>query len=229
MTSFQGMPADFLPFLRELHERQDKDWLGANKKRYEAAIKTPMRALVGATNIELAAQRVLLSGDPSRSVSRINRDVRFSADKRVYKDHSAATFTRVPGEMSPGLLYVHLGVEEAFAGVGFYAVEPEDLNSLRQRIADRPMDWIQIEVDLAASGHAIGADGSLKRIPRGFEAMAESPVADAMRRKGHTCKLDLRHCPLDASLPSKIATFAKVALPLLEFGWRVGAAGVSPK
>jgi uncharacterized protein (TIGR02453 family) len=151
MTSFQGMPADFLPFLRELHKRQDKEWLAANKKRYEAAVKTPMRALVAATNVELAAQGLPLSGDPSRSVSRINRDVRFSADKRVYKDHSAVTFTRVPGEMSPGLLYVHLGVEEAFAGIGFYAVDPEDLTALRQGIADRPEDWLQIESGLASA------------------------------------------------------------------------------
>jgi uncharacterized protein (TIGR02453 family) len=219
MTSFQGVPADFLPFLRELHERQDKEWLAANKKRYEAAIKTPMRALVAATNVELAAQGMPLSGDPSRSVSRINRDVRFSADKRVYKDHSAATFTRVPGEMSPGLLYVHLGVEEAFAGIGFYAVGPEDLAALRQRIADRPMDWVQIEAALAASGHAIGAEESLKRVPRGFEAMAGGPVADALRRKGQTCKLDLRHDPLDAGLPDRLASFAAKTSALLTFGW----------
>jgi uncharacterized protein (TIGR02453 family) len=219
MTSFQGMPADFLLFLSEMHERQDKDWLGANKKRYEAAIKTPMRALVAATNVELAAQRVPLSGDPSRSVSRINRDVRFSPDKRVYKDHSAATFTRVPGEMSPGLLYVHLGVEEAFAGIGFYAVDSEDLTALRQRIADRPMDWMQIEADLAASGHAVGAEESLKRVPRGFEDMAGSPVADALRRKGQTCKLDLRHDALDAGLPVRLASFAARTSALLTFGW----------
>jgi len=221
MTDFTGMPTDFFPFLQELHNRQDKAWLAANRARYEASVRLPMRALVVATNIELSARGVPLFGDPTRSVSRINRDVRFSNDKRIYKDHAAATFTRVPGVMSPGLLYVHLGVEEAFAGIGFYAVDPEDLAALRQCIADRPADWLGIEASLAAAGHPVGSEEALKRIPRGFEALAESPVAGAIRRKGQTCKFDLRKDALDAGLPSRLAEFAHLAAPMLEFGWRV--------
>lgn len=83
MTGFSGMPPDFLSFLRELHDRQDKAWLAANKARYKAAVKLPMRALVAATNAALEARGVPLSGHSLRSVSRINRDVRFSTDKRV--------------------------------------------------------------------------------------------------------------------------------------------------
>lgn len=220
MNAFAGFSADFLPFFKELHERQDRPWFAEQKARCETVVKAPMRALVEATNVALAVRGVPLSGDPRRSISRINRDVRFSADKRVYKDHTAATFTRKPGEMSPGLLYVHLGVGEAFAGIGFYAVDPEDLAALRRTISDQQEAWVAVEDGLAAAGHPVGSEESLKRMPRGFEAQSDSPVAEAIRRKAQTCKLDLRADPLDASLPFRLADFAVTTMPLLKFGWQ---------
>lgn len=220
MNALAGISADFLPFFKELHERQGRAWFAEQKARYEAVVKAPMRALVEATNAALAVRGVPLLGDPRRSVSRIDRDVRFSADKGVYKDHTAATFTRNPGEMSPGLLYVHLGVEEAFAGIGVYAVDTEDLSTLRRTIGDQQEAWIVVEAGLASAAHPVGSEESLKRMPRGFEAQSDSPVAEAIRRKAQTCKLDLRADPLDDSLPFRLADFAVTTMPLLNFGWQ---------
>lgn len=89
-----------------------------------------------------------LSGDPRRSLTRINRDVRFSNDKSPYKTYAAATFTREPGEMSPGLLYVSLSADECFAGAGFYAADTADLAAMRSAIANDPDDWIAVESKL---------------------------------------------------------------------------------
>lgn len=122
--------------------------------------------------------------------------------------------------MSPGLLYVHLGVGEAFAGIGFYAVDPEDLAALRRTISDQQEAWVAVEDGLAAAGHPVGSEESLKRMPRGFEAQSDSPVAEANRRKAQTCKLDLRADPFDASLTFRLADFAVTTMPLLKFGWQ---------
>jgi uncharacterized protein (TIGR02453 family) len=221
VNTFAGFSGDFLPFFRELHERQDHAWFVEQKARYEAVVRAPMRAFVETTNAALAVRGVPLSGDPRRSVSRINRDVRFSADKRVYKDHTAATFARNPGEMSPGLLYVQLGVGEAFAGIGFYFVDPDELSALRRTISDQQRVWLAVEAQVAAAGYPIGSEESLKRMPRGFEAQSDSSVAEALRRKAQTCRLDLRDDPLDAGLPFRLADFALATLPLLTFGWQV--------
>ena len=143
MSGFEGFSADFLAFFRDLAANQNRDWFQTNKSRYEAIVRDPMRDLVVALSTALAERDLPLGGDPKRSITRINRDVRFSADKSPYKNYVAATFTHDPGEMSPGLLYLQLSPEESFAGLGFYAVEPADLASLRAAIGIGidPLSW----------------------------------------------------------------------------------------
>lgn len=95
---------------------------------------------------------VPLARDAKRSVSRINRVVRFSPDKRVYKDHAVATFTRVPCEMPQGLLHVPMGAGEAFAGIGLHAMDPAQLSALRRRIAEQPEECFRSRPGLPPPG-----------------------------------------------------------------------------
>ena len=53
MNVFAGFSADFLPFFKELHERQDRAWFAEQKARYEKVVKAPMRALVEEPDILL--------------------------------------------------------------------------------------------------------------------------------------------------------------------------------
>ncbi|WP_116969276.1 DUF2461 domain-containing protein [Blastomonas sp. UPD001] len=221
MTGFAGLGPDFLAFFRDLAAAQNRDWFQANKRRYEAAVKEPLRDLVVGSNEALAARGVPLSGDPRRSVSRINRDVRFSADKRPYKDYAALTFTRAAGEMSPGLLYVQFSPDECFAGIGFYAVDPAHLAAMRAGIAADQPGWVAVENALAKAGAPLEQGEALKRMPRGFEALAGSPVENALRLKAHVAKLRLEPERLGPDLPDRIGQLALGAMPLLQFGWRV--------
>ena len=63
----------------------------------------PFRALIVALGAALQAAGVPLVGDPDRGIFRIYRDVRFSADKRLYKTHAGAVLTRSGGKRDPGL------------------------------------------------------------------------------------------------------------------------------
>ena len=82
---FTGFGPEALGFLRDLAREQDRAWFLANKDRYEATIRAPMASLVAALSNVLAARRIPLRGDPQRAMFRIQRDVRFSRDKRPYK------------------------------------------------------------------------------------------------------------------------------------------------
>jgi len=223
MTDFAGFSPDFESFFQELAAAQDREWFQANKKRYEAVVKEPMRDFVVAVNAALAERRVPLSGDPKRSVTRINRDVRFSTDKSPYKTYTAATFTREAGEMSPGLLYVSLSADECFAGVGFYAVDPADLAAMRTAIAAQPDAWATVTEGLTRHGHPLEHGEALKRMPKGFESHVDSPIADDLRLKAHVCKLRLDPGQLGPTLPAQIADFAAGSVALLIFGWRAEA------
>jgi uncharacterized protein (TIGR02453 family) len=219
-TSFAGFGPDFLAFFGELEANNTKDWFHANKARYEASVHEPFRDLLAATNTELAKRGVPLSADPKRSVSRINRDIRFSTDKSPYTTYIAGTLTREPGEMSPGLIYVQLAPSEMFVGAGFYEVQPGELLALRQAIRARPDDWLAIESDLAKAGHPLSRENTLKRMPKGFEDAAEEPVAETLRLKAFVAKLMLTPADLASpKLPERIGAFGRAVRPLLRFGW----------
>lgn len=220
MNTFEGFGPDFAQFLTDLAVEQNREWFQANKARYEAAVKTPCRDFIVAINEALSLGGIPLSGDPKRSLTRINRDVRFSNDKSPYKTYAAATFTREPGEMSPGLLYVSLSADECFAGAGFYAVDPVDLSTMRSAIASNSGTWIAVVSKLQQAGSPLELGAALKRMPKGFENFADSSVADALKLKAHVCKYRFTATDLGPDLPQRIAAFVVDAQPLLDFGWQ---------
>jgi uncharacterized protein (DUF2461 family) len=73
---------------------------------------------------------------------------------------------------------------------------------------------------LAAAGCPIGSDERLSRLPRGFEAAKGTPVADYVGWKSFTCHTALNDAEMRSpALVDRVVGFARVALPLLEWGW----------
>ena len=94
---FTGFPKDFFAFFEELSRNNERPWFLANKARYEESVLKPMTCLVADLALPLSSISPHYVADPRRSVFRIYRDVRFSKDKRPYKEHCAAQFRHVVG------------------------------------------------------------------------------------------------------------------------------------
>ena len=61
---------------------------------------------------------------------------------------------------------------------------------------------------------------SLKRLPRGFETVAEPAIAAAVLRKSHVGSKPIDPAKLASPrLVDDLVAFARQALPLLEWGW----------
>jgi len=212
---FTGFGPGAFDFLRGLAAEQDRAWFLAHKDSYEAEIRAPMAALVAALSDALARRRIPLRGDPQRAMFRIQRDVRFSKDKRPYKTHAGATLTRDGGRLSPGLLYIHIDPEGCFAAAGFWQPEPPALAAIRTAIAGKPAVFKRA---LTVHGLTLSPDeDALKRPPRGYEAVEDPLLREALRCRSLTVRQPL--ATTDAELPERIAEFATAALPLLRFGW----------
>src|SRR4030081_427140 len=80
-TVFNGWPEDFQRFFIGLELDNSKRYFEANRRLYEKAVRGPMEALVASLEPEFGPGKVF----------RINRDIRFSADKSPYKTNIAAT------------------------------------------------------------------------------------------------------------------------------------------
>jgi uncharacterized protein (TIGR02453 family) len=205
-----------------LASNQTKAWFDANKPVYERAVKQPLGALADALAAEFDRRQIPLTGDAKRSLFRINRDVRFSKDKSPYKTNGAVVWFR-PGSSKDGagVLYFHLAETGCFVAAVFYLPDKDVLDSLREGIRVRPDSFLAMQEALAAKGLTIERGESLTRMPRGFEDMADSPVAPYLKLRSFIVRRPLASDEVaDPELIERIAGFAEDAMPLLQFGWR---------
>ena len=90
-SGFAGFPPEAMEFLRGLARNNRREWFLPRKAVYETSVKQPMRELVTALNQALAGFAPEYATDPEKAIFRIYRDVRFSKDKKPYKEHIAAS------------------------------------------------------------------------------------------------------------------------------------------
>jgi uncharacterized protein (TIGR02453 family) len=168
------------------------------------------------------ADGVPLTGDVKRSVFRINRDVRFSNDKSPYKTNAGAVWFRPgSGKNGTGFLYFHLAGSGCFMAAAFYHPDAETLGSFREAIRVRPDAFLATLTELDAAGLRLDQSDSLSRMPRGFEDLADSPVASFLKLRNFIVRRDLTSAQTQTpALVSTLVAFAQDAMPLLRFGWR---------
>ena len=79
MTDFTGFTPETIDFLWELRMNNNKAWMEENRERYRTVLKEPFDALSAALTKKFLEKKNVPQMD--FSISRINRDVRFSKDK----------------------------------------------------------------------------------------------------------------------------------------------------
>jgi len=221
---FTGFDPAALRLLAALARHNDRTWFAPRKERFERELLAPMAALVDDATRALARAKIPIGGDRKRSMFRIYRDIRFRADKRPYRTSVAAYLSYDGGRNTPGGIYVHVEPKRCFLSVAFYRIERPMLLRWRQAMAARPAAFRRVVRALAARGLTIdGPDvdsDSLARMPRGFEALAESDLAPYFRLRSFCADRALTERDVASrALVDRIVTLARDAKPLLEFGW----------
>ena len=220
LPPFPGFRREGLAFLRSLKRNNDRAWFQPRKAVYEDELLWPMRCLVAQLSRDLPARGVPLWGDPARAVFRIYRDTRFSKNKNPYKTHVGAYLTRSGDRHEDGGLYVHVEPGRSFVGGGFWSPEPTLLRRWRARLAEAPTEFVDVAAALEEAGLEVERQDPLTRMPRGYEAHVDSPVADYLKARG----LFATRAASDAEIADP--TFAEQAVetalalrPLLDWGW----------
>ena len=149
---------------------------------------------------------------------RIYRDVRFSRDKRPYKEHAACHFRHSLGKdvHAPGF-YMHFAPGEVFFGGGLWMPPPESLNKVREAIAARSPAWKKVLEDKDFRKHFDGVKGEgLTRPPRGFDP--ENPYIEDIKRKSFYAmrEADQKVASSSALVGEVAETFAALS-PLMKF------------
>ncbi|MXY73280.1 MAG: DUF2461 domain-containing protein [Dehalococcoidia bacterium] len=182
MTASAAFPAEARDFLREL-PTHDKAWFDANRPAYQALIAEPAKALVEAvaTNLRNELSPAIV-GVPrvNGSISPINRDIRFSADKTPYKDHLLFRWWEGDEKKTAPALFVRLAADEVGFATG---VMLPSLDRWRE-LVDAEATGAPLASAIAALVAETGADVAgveYKRVPKPYPA--EHPRADLLRCK----------------------------------------------
>jgi uncharacterized protein (TIGR02453 family) len=222
-------PAAF-DFFRGLARHNDPLWFKPRKAIYDTEVLAPFRALLTALSAALEAAGIPLIGDPGRGIFRIYRDVRFSANKQLYKTHQGAVLTRSGGKGDPGLLYIHVEPGASMIGAGFWHPEPELLNKLRGAIVNEPEEFIAMAERFGARGYALTCENErLTRPPRSFAAAKGTLFADYVCWKNFLTEMPVSDSELQSpDLVARIVEFALTVRPLLDWGWAAEADDIPP-
>lgn len=207
-----------LTFLRALKRHNDREWFREHRDEYEEHVKGPMIALIERLAVDLPGVAPDLVANPRKSMYRIYRDTRFSANKAPYKTHVAAIFPHraLPKHEGAGL-YVHVATDQAFVGGGLYRPQPRQLLRLREYIAansDRLRTLVAAQAFRRNFGELSGE--RLKRVPRGFAV--DHPAGDLLRLKQFLagCEHPATFATGPRFYPSLLRLFGHLA-PLIDF------------
>ena len=131
--------SDFIAFFKALGANNNKEWFDANRTRYTQAVKKPFEIFIGDVIAAMRQDEPELLAEPKDCIFRINRDIRFSADKTLYKVQVSALITpRGRKQMEYPGLYLELTPEHVGIYGGLYMPNKEMLHDVRETIAENP-------------------------------------------------------------------------------------------
>jgi uncharacterized protein (TIGR02453 family) len=170
-TRFAGWPKPALQFFAGLKQDNSKAYFEAHRQIYEAQVRQPMEALLAELERDLG---------PGTDVKifRLNRDLRFSPDKRPYKEHLGAYMS---GARAGGL-YLQISDEGVYLAIGSHEMAPDQLARFRDAVAGKDGEKLaRIVAALVKDGYQV-TEPSFKRVPPGYPA--DHPRGDLLRCKG---------------------------------------------
>jgi uncharacterized protein (TIGR02453 family) len=168
-------------FLKELAKNNNRDWFTANKAEY---LNQHENVIAFADELlgKLNQHDTIETLNGKKSLYRIYRDVRFSADKSPYKTHWAGGFSRATKKLRGGYYFQLAPNNNSFIAAGFWAPNKEDLQRIREEIATDASEMNQILADPTFIAMFGGLQGEqLKTAPKGFDK--DHPAIDLLRYK----------------------------------------------
>ena len=168
---------DLTHFLAELSDNNNRAWFAMNRPRYDI-LRAEFLELVTDLIAEITEfDPPVARCDPKKALFRINRDLRFSKEKRPYKTTFSASILpsgrKKPSEGGGPVYYFVINASgQLDFGAGEYMPPAHRLRSVRQHIATDAQGFGKLLKDrkLQAAFGGFYEEGKLTRPPKGFTA-----------------------------------------------------------
>jgi uncharacterized protein (TIGR02453 family) len=213
------IPATLLPFLKDLRDHNQKEWMDENRKRYESN-KSSFELLVEKLIAEIARFDNSISElKPKQCTFRINRDIRFSKNKSPYKTNFAAYFNPNGKQNSGAGYYLHIEPGNCFLAGGIWMPESNELSKIRQEI-DYNVDELNALLKKSdfkkqfESG--FNQSDKLVRAPKGYEE--DNEAIEYLKLKSYIVQKNIETSELiSTDFKKKLIGIMKAGKPLVTF------------
>ena len=208
-----------LSFLKDIKANNHKQWLEANRAKYENA-KEDFGNLVndiikGISKFD-SSMEILTAKD---CTFRLNRDIRFSKDKSPYKTNFGAGFNAGGKKAINAGYYLHIEPGQSFIGGGFWMPPAFAITKIRQEIDYNFDEWNTIISSKKFKTNftkGLDMEGALKRSPKGYED--DNPAIKYLKLKSYTITKPLGDEEIILpTLKKNIADTFKSMQPFLNF------------
>ena len=174
MTAFGGFPQETADFLRGISDNNEKPWFEAHRPLFEAGYVNAARSFIEAIGPELRKISPTVDFAPKvgGSMMRVNRDIRFSKDKRPYKDHLDLWFWHGEGKgwSAPGF-FLRITPSLIWLGTGMHAIQGDMLKRFRDAVVNDKSGKAMLAAieKVNNSGPYVVGGKSRKMVPRGYD------------------------------------------------------------
>ena len=174
---------ELVSFLTKLKKNNTKEWFDKNRKDYELLSNDWIGFVKELIDRSVAFDSNLKGLEAKACIFRINRDVRFSADKSPYKTNFGASINKGGKKSDTAGYYIHIEPGNSFLAGGVYDPTPERLAAIRQEIDYNFPAFKKIISSKAYSKYFDGLSGGdkLSRPPKGYEA--DNPAIEYLKLK----------------------------------------------
>jgi uncharacterized protein (TIGR02453 family) len=138
------IPHSTFKFLKELKANNNREWFNDHKAEYEAAklnFEEFIAKLIDGISTFDSGVRELSA---KKCVFRIYRDVRFSHDKKPYKNNFGASINPSGKKSMKGGYYFHIEPGASFIGGGIYMPPSPELHAVRLAIYNNNKEFKKI-------------------------------------------------------------------------------------
>jgi len=210
MAVFKGFHAETLTFFKDLARNNSREWFEAHRDQYDRHVKKPSCDFVVAMGEKLREFAPDVNAIPkvNQSLFRLNRDTRFSHDKRPYKTNLGILFWEgMRKRMECSGFYFHVEENMLMLGAGLYLFPKPMLEPYRQAVVDKKhgKSLQQAISQLVQKGISIQGR-HYQRLPAGYDPGHEN--AELLLHNGLYAGLEL---PVpDAFFSGELIDFALV-------------------
>ncbi|MDD4486059.1 MAG: DUF2461 domain-containing protein [Proteiniphilum sp.] len=166
ITPFIGFSPETISFLRGLKENNDREWFNERKQIYQEALLQPFRELALMLSPAMYNIDPLFELRPSKMLSRIYRDIRFSPNKDPYKSsmwlniqQAATHWDNFPG------FFAELGTEEFIYGMGLYAPKRKIMDAFREEISYSRESFREMAQQATSAGFTVEGEPYKRNLP----------------------------------------------------------------